>query len=126
MRELANRRDILALEFYVDYWDYIGWKDKSAKRAFTNRLKGYVCSLKGRYKYTPQMACGGVSHAVGSRRAMIQTGIKQRKRSMDAGLKIDVRKENFEIIAIIGAAESEGICDIILVAFDKNHSTEVK
>jgi len=82
LRELANRKDILALKFHVDYWDYIGWKDKFAKREFTNRQQGYVCSLKGRYKYTPQMVGGGVSHAVGPKRAMIETEIKQRKRSM--------------------------------------------
>jgi len=35
-------------------------------------------------------------------------------------------KKNCEIIAIIGAAESEGVYDIIFVTFDKNHSTEVK
>ena len=72
------------------------------------------------------MVDGGVSQAVGSKRAVIETEIKQRKRSMGAGPKIDVRKENSEIIAIIGAVESEGVYDIILVAFDKNHSKEVK
>jgi len=93
LRELANRKDILALKFHVDYWDYIGWKDKFAKREFTNRQQGYVCSLKGRYKYTPQMVGGGVSHAVDPKRAMIETEIKRRKQSMGAGPKIDVRKE---------------------------------
>lgn len=126
MRELADRKDILALEFHVDYWDYIGWKDKFAKRAFTNRQQGYVYSLKGRYKYTPQMVVGGVSHAVGSKRGVIEAEIKRRKQSMGAGPKIDVRKENGEIVARIGAGEANGVYDIVFVTFDKNHSTEVK
>ena len=94
LRELADRSDILALEFHVDYWDYIGWKDKFAKRAFTNHQQGYVFSLKGRYKYTPQMVVGGVSHAVGSKRGVIEAEIKRRKQSMGANPKINVRKEN--------------------------------
>ncbi|MGB0552415.1 MAG: DUF1223 domain-containing protein [Alphaproteobacteria bacterium] len=126
MRELADRKDILALEFHVDYWDYIGWKDKFAKRAFTNRQQGYVYSLKGRYKYTPQMVVGGVSHAVGSKRGVIEAEIKRRKQSMGAGPKIDVRKENGEIVARIGAGEANGVYDIVFVTFDKNYSTEVK
>jgi hypothetical protein len=27
------RPDIVALSFHVDYWDYIGWKDRFATRA---------------------------------------------------------------------------------------------
>ena len=28
--KLARRPDIVALSFHVDYWDYIGWKDRFA------------------------------------------------------------------------------------------------
>ena len=39
--ELAERDDVVALEFHVDYWDYIGWKDRFAQSAFTDRQKAY-------------------------------------------------------------------------------------
>ena len=67
-----------------------------------------------------------VSHAVGSKCAMIETEIKRRKQSMGAGPKIDVRKENSVITATIGAAKAKEVYDIVFVTFDENHSTEVK
>lgn len=126
MRVLAERDDVIALEFHVDYWDYIGWKDRFAKREFTDRQQGYVGSLKGRYKYTPQMVVGGVAHAVGSNRSAIETEIERRKREAVDGPEITVRKENGAIIANIGAGKADGDYDILFVTFDKNHSTEVK
>ena len=56
----------------------------------------------------------------------IEADIKRRKQSMGAGTKIDVRKENGESVARIGAGEANGVYDIVFVTFDKNHSTEVK
>ena len=43
--QLANRPDVLALGFHVDYWDYIGWKDPFASPEFTRRQRGYAEGL---------------------------------------------------------------------------------
>ena len=50
-----RRDDVVALELHVDYWDYIGWKDRFAQSAFTDRQKAYSRNLGSRYVYTPQM-----------------------------------------------------------------------
>ena len=42
MQDLAKRQDVIGLEYHVDYWDYIGWKDKFADPAFTG--DGYAFS----------------------------------------------------------------------------------
>ena len=31
--------DVLALSFHVDYWDYLGWKDRFSSAAFTSRQR---------------------------------------------------------------------------------------
>ena len=31
--------DVLPLSFHVDYWDYIGWKDRFASPAYTKRQR---------------------------------------------------------------------------------------
>src|SRR3546814_15708575 len=31
LADLAARKDVIALEYHVDYWDFIGWKESFAK-----------------------------------------------------------------------------------------------
>src|SRR5262245_21873769 len=57
--ELSQRSGVVALSFHVDYWDYIGWKDRFAKPEYTQRQKGYRDALNLRTLYTPQMVIDG-------------------------------------------------------------------
>jgi hypothetical protein len=54
------------LAFHVDYWDSLGWKDRFASAAFTQRQRDYADKLKLRGLYTPQMIIGGSAEFVGS------------------------------------------------------------
>jgi len=69
--ELAQRKDVIALAYHVDYWDYIGWKDRYASPAWTDRQKGYAGALELRTLYTPQMVIDGRADAVGSDRTNV-------------------------------------------------------
>ena len=39
LNALAERPGVLALSFAVTYWDYLGWKDRFAQPAFTERQR---------------------------------------------------------------------------------------
>ncbi len=45
---------MVPLAFHVDYWDYIGWKDRFANPAFAARQRDLVRGAGGRTVYTPQ------------------------------------------------------------------------
>ena len=66
MHELAARDDVIALALHVDYWDYIGWKDKFASPRNTARQKAYAVAAGRRSVYTPQMIIDGGDHVVGN------------------------------------------------------------
>ena len=57
--KLAERPDVLALTFPVDYWDYLGWADTFAKPEFAERQKAYVVKMGLREPYTPQIVVDG-------------------------------------------------------------------
>ncbi len=70
--KLAEEGEVLALGWHVDYWDYLGWKDKFANATHTERQKFYARSFQEPQVYTPQAIINGLSHTVGSRESEIR------------------------------------------------------
>ena len=74
LERLAERPDVLALSFHVDYWDGLGWRDPYSSTAATARQRAYAGALDGRV-YTPEMVVGGTAGFVGSRSGEAQQRI---------------------------------------------------
>ena len=53
---------IVALAFHVDYWDRLGWKDRFASPAYTQRQAQQQASNGARFSYTPQVVLDGTDH----------------------------------------------------------------
>ena len=56
---LKNRPDVVALAFHVNYWDQLGWPDRFASAAFTERQRQLMAPSGSRYVYTPQVIANG-------------------------------------------------------------------
>jgi hypothetical protein len=63
--KLADRADVIALTWPVDYWDYLGWADTFAKPQFTDRQRAYERRLGLRDVYTPQIVVDGAAQVSG-------------------------------------------------------------
>lgn len=50
---------VVALAFHVDYWDRLGWKDRFASPAYTQRQAQTQASSGARFNYTPQVLLDG-------------------------------------------------------------------
>lgn len=50
---------VVALAFHVDYWDRLGWKDRFASPAFTQRQAQQQPGSGARFSYTPQVMVDG-------------------------------------------------------------------
>ena len=55
------------LAFHVDYWDRLGWKDRFAAPAFTDRQYAAMRAARGTFVYTPQILVQGQDVAPGQR-----------------------------------------------------------
>jgi hypothetical protein len=60
LSKLKARSDVVALAFHVTYWDRLGWKDRFANPAYTQRQVQQQRSNGARYSYTPQIVVDGI------------------------------------------------------------------
>jgi len=97
--QLTQRQFVLPLSFHVDYWDYIGWKDKYARPEFTKRQRAYAEAQGTRMVYTPQMIVAGAIDVVGSNLGAVNSALKKAfTRNTMYGIKV-MRKEDGTVIA---------------------------
>lgn len=59
--------EVVALAFHVDYWDGLGWVDRFASPAFTQRQAQQQVVNGSRYSYTPQVVLNGADRKDWSR-----------------------------------------------------------
>ncbi len=59
LSSLKGRHDVVALAFHVDYWDRLGWKDRHASPAWTQRQYDMGARSGSKFVYTPQVLLGG-------------------------------------------------------------------
>jgi hypothetical protein len=52
-------KTLFPVAFHVDYWDGLGWPDRFAKAAYTQRQQNYAARLGQDSVYTPEFVTGG-------------------------------------------------------------------
>lgn len=73
--ELAERDDLVALAYHVDYWDYIGWPDTFGAKENSDLQRAYAESWGSSRIFTPQLIVNGTHGVVGSRRTEVSDAI---------------------------------------------------
>jgi hypothetical protein len=51
--------DFVPVAFHVDYWDYLGWRDKWANKQFSDRQREYAGVWASENIYTPEFVLDG-------------------------------------------------------------------
>jgi len=57
--EDALWKEIIPVAFHVDYWDYIGWRDRFASREYSQRQRRYAAENSEPTVYTPGVRFNG-------------------------------------------------------------------
>jgi hypothetical protein len=114
LTSLAERDDVVALAYHVDYWDYIGWEDTFAHEGFSDRQRGYAKGWGSSSIFTPQMVVNGSEGVVGSRRGEVHDAVA----SAQLPLPISVRVHGNDMLKLsIPADASLGDATIWLVRY---------
>lgn len=88
LTSLAERDDVLALAYHVDYWDYIGWEDTFGHKDFSDRQRGYAKSWGSSRIFTPQMVINGAEGVVGSKRDEVYDAVASAQLPLEVSLTV--------------------------------------
>ncbi|MDQ0465837.1 hypothetical protein QO010_003629 [Caulobacter ginsengisoli] len=113
LNAIAGRPDVLALSFSITYWDYLGWKDTFAQKAFTDRQKTYAAGPLGSQVATPEMVVNGRFDLVGQDQAEVEASL--RRAGAPGGPAVRVEPGRVSIAA--GPAPGRA-ADVWLVRYD--------
>ncbi|MEO8104004.1 MAG: DUF1223 domain-containing protein [Betaproteobacteria bacterium] len=98
---LGNPRDgVVPLAFHVDYWDYIGWKDRFARPVFAQRQRDSVSRHGSRTTYTPQVMLDGRDLRAWSNPLQFQARLREvasRQPRADLSLETSVSGRGVEV-----------------------------
>ena len=75
--QLVAGAQVIALEWHVDYWNYIGWRDPFSSAEYSARQSAYAQSFGSNGVYTPQMVVDGRSEFVGSSEVRARSAISR-------------------------------------------------
>jgi len=127
-RELTARKDLVALEWHVDYWDELRhgvagkWKDPHSSAANTQRQRTYNLAIRNTPSvYTPQAIINGLHDAVGSRRDEVNALIDQ-SRTSPQNLIMAISKNESHIFHLDPSLAN---AEILTVTFQKSSTTNV-
>jgi hypothetical protein len=126
--KLAQRPDIVALSFHVNYWDYIGWKDRFASQSTTERQRVYARTLRQRYVYTPEMVVDGRVHEPGISEAQVERLLGEARRQSPVRTTPLLKRMADGSLRIWLAATTprREPADVTLFVYDRRHTTPIE
>lgn len=125
LAELAERDDVIALAYHVDYWDYLGWEDHLAAPENTARQRAYGASLESS-PYTPQAVVNGARDTVGSRRDDIAAAIDGAPEGAALSIDVGLTEKDGSIFVDVGAAETTSLdAHIVVVSYKPREVVEI-
>ena len=119
--------DVLALAFHVDYWDYLGWKDRFSSAVYTSRQRELGANNLQRTIYTPEFFVNGME-ARGT--SNILDKIRQaNQQPSPLDLKLSVSRDKTSLVLELqspGDRDTIGQIHHRYLVYENNLSTDVK
>ena len=125
--DLEGELDVLALGFHVDYWDYLGWKDRFASREYSNRQRQLGANNRQRTIYTPEFFVNG-RESRGARNIVDSIRAANRE-AAPLELELEIRRDgdHLELTVRTGGMRGEaGAVHHRYLVFENDLSTRVQ
>jgi hypothetical protein len=115
--KLKGRSEVLVLAFHVNYWDKLGWPDRFANAATTERQHLLQRAMGTAYVYTPQVVVNGRDQRAWSGAAL--------PRLPDSAIGIGLVRDGNRVRASVAGAPQQRLAGFWAVLED-GHSSRVK
>jgi hypothetical protein len=100
--------EIIPIAWHVDYWDRLGWKDRFASPAYSQRQYAYAQARGWDQVYTPQAVIQGQDHGVGSDASRLQSLISAASKAPVPRLRVKLsRSGQGFLVKVSGALEGQ-------------------
>ena len=97
---------VTPLAFHVDYWDYIGWKDKFSKSEYSDRQRKGAAFAGAGFVYTPQFVMNGRDFKGWDNSRLNESVEKNQKLASRANLSLDAVTETNGAITLKASAQT--------------------
>jgi hypothetical protein len=117
-----NGTEIIPLGFHVDYWNYLGWRDRFSSSAYSRRQENYARGFSLDGPYTPQMVIDGQRQFTGSDSRRAREAIAQdAAEPQSAEVQLSFAAPGRLLVSAIG----ENIAEVKLAITEDNLASNV-
>lgn len=121
---------VTPLAFHVDYWDYIGWKDKFSKAEYSDRQRKIAAFGGAGFVYTPQFVMNGRDFKGWDNSRLNQNVAAAQKLASRANLSLEAVQENGKITLITSAKTTHPAhakhSDVFVAIYENKLVSQVK
>lgn len=110
--EAERGDDVMVLTWAVDYWDYLGGKDKMALPESKERQRAYVDRFTLRGPYTPQSVYDGLEQAAGNKPTKVGAAMQKALMAEPSGVRLQRSGKR-----VVLTGQPDGLADIWWVAY---------
>jgi hypothetical protein len=126
-----DKSKITPLAFHVDYWDYIGWKDKFSKAEYSDRQRKTAAFSGAGFVYTPQFVFNGRDFKGWDNSRLNNAINKTQKFASRANLTLDAVNQADGNIKLKATAETTNSADgtkvdVFIALYENGLVTNVK
>jgi hypothetical protein len=122
---------VVPLAFHVDYWDYLGWRDRFAQASFSARQRAQADRGGARFVYTPQLLLNGAEfrrHLIDSEFADRLAKINSRVAAAELRLvqRAGVNGVGIELESRVTEVSAQRFSETYVVLLENNLGNEVR
>lgn len=122
-------KNVVPLAWHVDYWDYLGWRDRFAQPAFSVRQREMARLNESSFVYTPQLMLNGRDFRAWQKKDALEQALAEaRRRPPPASIHISLQDESRDLLALTLRAQASqaGPNAMFAVIYQNGLSTQVE